>query len=72
MAITHDISLAEAHPEVGAFGIIAFCAWVGISRAQFYVEVSRGRLHPRKVGRRTIISRTEAERWLVDLPPFGG
>ena len=71
MVITRDISFAGDHPEVGAFGVIAFCLWCGISRGQFYVEVASGRLHPRKVGRRTIIPRSEAERWLADLPAFG-
>ena len=35
-----------------------------------YEEISAGRLIARKVGRRTIVRRSDAIRWLRALPPF--
>lgn len=47
-------------------------ARLGICRAKCYTEISSGRLIARKVGRRTIIERTEQARWLAALPVMGG
>jgi excisionase family DNA binding protein len=52
----------------GAFSVRDFCEWAGIGRTMLYEEIKTGRLAAKKFGRRTIIPRTEAERWLQDLP----
>jgi excisionase family DNA binding protein len=45
---------------------------LGICRAKLYMEIAAGRLVARKVGRRTLIERTEQVRWLAALPVMGG
>jgi hypothetical protein len=52
----------------GAMTVEAFCRWASIGRTVAYREIGEGRLHPRKVGRRTLIPVAEAERWLATLP----
>jgi predicted DNA-binding transcriptional regulator AlpA len=51
-----------------AFSVAEFCSRYGISRASFYIELKRGRLQARKIGRKTIILRADAERWATSLP----
>ncbi|MFM5954212.1 MAG: DNA-binding protein [Novosphingobium sp.] len=41
---------------------------LNICRAQLYKEIAAGRITARKAGRRTLIERTEQERWLTSLP----
>jgi excisionase family DNA binding protein len=41
---------------------------LGIGRANLYKEIAAGRLRVRKLGRRTLIERSEQERWLAALP----
>ncbi len=53
----------------GAFSVDDFCRWAGVGRTAAYAEMSAGKLAAKKLGRRTIILRTEAERWLASLPP---
>jgi len=53
----------------GAFSVDDFCLWAGVGRTAAYAEMSAGKLEARKLGRRTIILRSEAERWLAALPP---
>jgi hypothetical protein len=45
-----------------------FCNTHGIGQTKFYEEVKEGRLKVRKVGRKTIILRDDAEDWLQQLP----
>lgn len=54
----------------GAFSIRDFCHWAGLGRTAVYEELKAGRLTPKKCGRRTIIPRIEAERWLATLPDY--
>jgi predicted DNA-binding transcriptional regulator AlpA len=58
-----------AQAASGVFSVNDFCQWVGIGRTAVYAEMKAGRLSAKKVGRRTIILRSEAERWLSSLPP---
>lgn len=51
-----------------AFSVSEFCLWAGVGRTTVYGEIAAGRLNARKLGRRTIILRSDAERWLADLP----
>jgi hypothetical protein len=41
-----------------------------ISRSMIYEEIAAGRLIARKVGRRTIVRRSDALLWLRSLPPL--
>ena len=52
----------------GVFNVLEFCNWARISRAQFYIEVSQGRIFPKKAGRRTLVTFGEAFRWVSELP----
>ena len=45
------------------FYVRDFCRHYGISKAAFYREVAKGRLHPFKYGHRTLIPAWEAHRW---------
>jgi hypothetical protein len=49
--------------DVNAFGIKEFCRRNGIGRTTAYSEIKNGRLYPRKVGRRTLITLAEEQRW---------
>ena len=51
-----------------AFAVRDFCQWANISRSSFYKEVKERRLHPVKLGKKTLILRSEAQRWLEQLP----
>ena len=55
----------------GAFSINDFCQWASISRTAAYAELKAGRLSARKFGRRTLIAKSEAERWLGSLRSMG-
>lgn len=52
-----------------AFSVREFCQWANISRSTFYKEVKLRRLSPVKLGKKTLVLRSEAERWLYQLPP---
>jgi excisionase family DNA binding protein len=54
-----------------AFPIAAFCNRYGIGRSKAYEEIKSGRLVALKVGRRTLISTDDAERWLSSLHRAG-
>jgi len=41
---------------------------MGISRSLFYLEMRAGHIEIRKIGRRTLVPRTEQARWLAALP----
>ncbi|MCL6741156.1 helix-turn-helix domain-containing protein [Sphingomonas sp. RB56-2] len=57
--------MIETNPvEQLAFRIEDTCRMLGISRFTLYAEINAGRLFPCKVGRRTLFTRTEMERWL--------
>jgi excisionase family DNA binding protein len=44
---------------------------VDVGRSTIYQEIAAGRLVARKVGRRTVIRRSDAIRWLRSLPTLG-
>ena len=50
-----------------ALSIPEFLAAVPIGRTKLYEELKAGRLRAVKVGKRTLILITEAERWLATL-----
>lgn len=51
-----------------AFTVGEFLEWSRISRSKFYGEVGAKRICVRKLGKRTLILRTDAEAWLHALP----
>ena len=51
-----------------AFAVREFCARYGICRQTFYNELKRGRINARKVGKKTVILRSDAEKWASSLP----
>lgn len=55
-----------------AMSIEEFADSYGIGRTTIYEQIKAGRLAARKVGRRTVITALDAERWLNDLPMIGG
>ena len=52
----------------GALTISNFCQTYGVGRTFAYAEIAAGMLMAKKAGRRTVIPRKEAERWLTALP----
>lgn len=52
----------------GVFTVTEFLDWARISRTKFYDEVAKSNIQIRKLGKKTLILRTEAERWLNELP----
>lgn len=53
--------------ETEVYRVSEFCERYKISRTSLYKEVNEKRLRLIKRGRRTLISRLEAERWLASL-----
>ena len=49
------------------YRILEFCQLYAISRSSLYREIAANRLHIIKRGRRTLITRTDAERWFENL-----
>ena len=45
---------------------------LGCCRAQVYKEIKAGRLVARKMGRVTLIERSEQQRWMSALPAMTG
>ena len=41
---------------------------LGICRSQLYLELRAGRIRAKKLGRRTLIERSEQAKWLAALP----
>jgi excisionase family DNA binding protein len=60
-----DVSSKEA------FAVREFCDRYGICRDTFYGEVKRGRLRALKVGKRTLVLKSDAESWAKSLPELG-
>lgn len=50
-----------------AYRVTEFCQRYAISRTSLYEEINANRLRIIKRGRRTLIARTEAERWFTAL-----
>jgi hypothetical protein len=51
-----------------ALTILQFAARYSIGRSKIYEEAAAGRITLRKVGKKTIITVDDAEKWLADLP----
>jgi excisionase family DNA binding protein len=51
-----------------AFSVEDFCNSYSVGKTTAYEEISSGRLHAVKVGRRTLIPETAAAEWLKSQP----
>ena len=61
----------EADPSFDgqiALSIAQSAKRAGVSRSKLYEELSAGRLHARKLGRRTLILAADLSLWLSSLP----
>lgn len=63
---------SEKYTERNCFSLSEFCFRNGIGRTTAYKEIKEGRLHPKKVGKRTLISLEEEARWFRNALVFGG
>ena len=52
-----------------ALSIPEACIIAGIGRTALYAELSKGSIPAKKIGRRTLILRTDLLAWLRGLPP---
>ena len=52
----------------GAMSVDEFCAWASIGRSKFYREFNSGRLKVRKIGRKSVVTMSDAQAWLDALP----
>jgi excisionase family DNA binding protein len=52
----------------GAMSVDQCCEYIGVRKTKFYAEVNSGRLELRKIGSKSVVFRSEAERWLHALP----
>ena len=50
------------------YSVKAFLRDYSISRAKLYEEIKRGKIRARKIGRKTVIAREDAEAWLSASP----
>ena len=50
------------------FSVKEFCQMVGIGRTTFYQELKNGRVKAKKLGRSTLIPKSELERFIKELP----
>lgn len=55
----------------GALSVEDFCGWAGISRSRLYREVAEGNIKLRKIGRKSVVTMTDAQAWLAALPVVG-
>ena len=58
----------NTHSEPLADSVPGTAARLNTCKAQIYKEIAAGRLTARKMGRRTLIERSEQARWLAALP----
>lgn len=50
--------------QYGAMPFAHFLNWAGIRKSKAYDEAAKGRLRLIKVGRKTLVLRSDAEAWL--------
>ena len=52
------------------FSVKEFCEMVGIGRTTLYQEVKAGRIKAKKMGRSTLIPKSELEGFIEEVPSF--
>ncbi len=58
----------ETPTASGALTVKEFLTWARISRTTFYNQVNQGKIPLKKVGKRSLVLRKDAEVWLNSLP----
>jgi excisionase family DNA binding protein len=56
----------------GALTVSDFCKTYSVGRTFLYEQIKSGLLSACKAGTKTLILRTEADRWARSLPKLGG
>jgi excisionase family DNA binding protein len=51
-----------------AFSVSEFCRRYGICKQTFYDEIHRGRIRAVKLGKKTLVLKTDADTWAKCLP----
>jgi hypothetical protein len=54
--------------QPGAMSVDEFCRWACVGKTKAYAEAKAGRLQMRKIGSKTVVLRSDGERWLSSLP----
>jgi excisionase family DNA binding protein len=67
-SVTSSPPPADLPTTGGALSIDQCCEYIGVRKTKLYAEVKSGRLELRKVGSKSVVFRSEAERWLRALP----
>lgn len=62
------IEAKEAETWPATHTIESFCVWAGVSRMTAHRLMKAGTLPYRKAGRRVLILKSDARRWLDELP----
>lgn len=57
-------------PDDGMLSVKQFCTLYGVSHTTVYEELATGRLRAVKVGRKTLVPRSNARAWQDSLPPL--
>lgn len=65
------ITLIENDATAGALTVARMCRLYNIGRTYLYEQLKAGRLVAHKAGAKTLIQRSEAERWFSSLPQMG-
>ena len=58
----------QTETQNAAFTIPEFLQWSRLGRTKVYQLIADGELKSKKVGRKTLILRADAEAWLNNLP----
>jgi len=62
--------MASVNEPMGALTVNEFCKTYRIGRNTFYNELKTGRLSAKKAGKKTLVLKSEAQRWERSLPDF--
>jgi predicted DNA-binding transcriptional regulator AlpA len=62
-----DIVRAPTETEKRALNVEQFCKRYGIGKSTLYVQIRKGRLRLRKIGKRSVIAIEDAEIWFKNL-----
>ena len=63
MAVVQEF-IMQVPPQKMAISVSEFCSAYSIGRSTFYQLVKSDHIRPLKVGKRTVIAVSEAQRWL--------
>jgi excisionase family DNA binding protein len=62
------VNTAPAELQREGLSVVEACSVAGIGRTKVYEAIADGRLKARKVGKRTIILRSDLQQFLANLP----